>query len=460
MKRRVLVTLAISLALIAGVTACSNGQPAKSSSPTASAASGGGSHPDLANCHNTMVKDNRPIIQLYSWYPNLQTVIDPYNQAHKDVQVCWIQAGGADAYAAFNTAVEAGTGIPDVVQVESDQIPNFVLRKAITNIAPYGVDAVKSKYTDGAWAAVSSGKNVYAVPVDGGPMGLYYRKDILDKYGIAVPTTWAEFEKAAETLKADGFQGVATDFPFNSGTFVQSMLWQTGWRAFDYDLKDPSSISVNIDTAKGRKLVEYWLDLIKQGLVSYDDRGTTDYQTKMVNGGYAIYIAAAWGSKNIVGIQSSDPDAEWRAAPLPQWDSSKPVEVNWGGSNFAVTQASPDKKLATKVAMDILGDQSSWKTGVEQVKLFPTFKPMLNSSYFTDLADPAFGGQQMNKDVWLPAAVKAQQGGFGPIAKFFYDKLNENLYAAAEGKLAPDKVLATVQQEVEENLKGEGLTVK
>ena len=64
------------------------------------------------------------------------------------------------------------------------------IRDALVDLTEYGANDVKDNYSEGAWKDVSSGDAVYAIPVDGGPMGMLYRKDIFEEYGIAVPTTW------------------------------------------------------------------------------------------------------------------------------------------------------------------------------------------------------------------------------------------------------------------------------
>ena len=68
----------------------------------------------------------------------------------------------------------------------------------------YGYDDVKANFSDGAWKDVSVGDGVYGAPVDGGPMAMIYRKDIFDKYKITPPTTWAEYEAAAQKVKDAG----------------------------------------------------------------------------------------------------------------------------------------------------------------------------------------------------------------------------------------------------------------
>ena len=126
-------------------------------------------------------------------------VVDNFNAGHDDVQVCWSNVGqGNDEYDKFQTAVTAGTGAPDVVMLEADRIPNYVVQKALVDIKGYGYDAVKDNFSAGAWKDVSVGDSIYAAPVDGGPMGLIYRTDVFEKYGISTPpTTWAEYEADA-----------------------------------------------------------------------------------------------------------------------------------------------------------------------------------------------------------------------------------------------------------------------
>ena len=51
---------------------------------------------------------------------------------------------------------------------------------------------------------MSAATSVYGLPMDSGPMALFYNKKVFDKYKIAVPTTWDEYVEAARKLhKAD-----------------------------------------------------------------------------------------------------------------------------------------------------------------------------------------------------------------------------------------------------------------
>ncbi len=59
---------------------------------------------------------------------------------------------------------------------------------------------------------MSDDDKVYGLPMDSGPMALFYNKKVFDKYKIAVPTTWDEYVEAARKLhKADPKVYIAND---------------------------------------------------------------------------------------------------------------------------------------------------------------------------------------------------------------------------------------------------------
>ncbi len=55
---------------------------------------------------------------------------------------------------------------------------------------------------------------IYGVPFHGQGMGFFYRKDIFDAHGLAIPTTYAEMENVCSTLIADGIHCATTGGKF------------------------------------------------------------------------------------------------------------------------------------------------------------------------------------------------------------------------------------------------------
>ncbi|GAA3699917.1 sugar ABC transporter substrate-binding protein [Zhihengliuella alba] len=414
-----------------------------------------------AACTNDVVHPDAKQVTVWAWYPAFEQVVDHFNETHDEVQVCWTNAGqGNDEYTKFSTAIEAGSGAPDVIMLEAEVLSSFAIRDALVDLTEYGVGEIEGDYTEGAWKDVSSGDAVYAVPVDGGPMGMLYRQDILDEYGIAPPTTWAEFEAAAVQLKEAGAPGVLANFPTNGRAFNQALFAQAGSAPYEYDPANPAEIGIEVDDQASKDVLAYWEGLVDEGLVSTDDAFTADYNTKLVDGTYAIYLAAAWGPGYLQGLSDTDPDAVWRAAPLPQWDLENPTQVNWGGSTFAVTEQAEDKEAAALVAQEIFGTEEAWRIGVEEAALFPLWKPMLESEYFRELEYPFFGGQKINEDVFLEAAQGYEGFTFSPFQNYAYDQLTEELFAMTEGQKEAAGALEDLQGSLEKYAQEQGFTLK
>ncbi|GHD10614.1 ABC transporter substrate-binding protein [Zhihengliuella salsuginis] len=438
---RVVAASAIATLSAAGLAACGESQE--------------------ASCTNEIINEDATQVSVWAWYPAFDQVVDHFNETHDDVQVCWTNAGqGNDEYTKFSTAIEAGSGAPDVIMLEAEVLSSFTIRDALVDLGGYGVDEIAGNYTEGAWSDVSSGDSVYAVPVDGGPMGMLYRQDILDEYGIAPPATWDEFRTAAEELEAQGAPGVLANFPTNGRAFNQALFAQAGSEPFVYDSSNPQEIGIEVNDDAAGDVLGYWQGLVDDGLVAADDAFTADYNTKLVDGTYAIYLAAAWGPGYLQGLSDTDPDAEWRAAPLPQWDAENPVQVNWGGSTFAVTEQAEDKEASALVAKEIFGNEEAWKIGVEEAALFPLWTPMLESDYFRDLEYEFFGGQKINDEVFLDAAQGYEGFTFSPFQNYAYDQLTEELFEMTEGNKDAEAALDDLQTSLETYAAEQGFTLK
>ncbi|WP_458780737.1 ABC transporter substrate-binding protein [Arthrobacter sp. D3-16] len=446
MKAKFLASVGIVAATAAALTGCSGGNA-------------GGS--EAASCTNTIVNAEAPQVTVWAWYPAFNEVVDNFNKTNDDVQICWTNAGqGNDEYTKFSTSIESGSGAPDVIQLESEVLSSFTIRDALVNLTEFGANDVKGQYAEGAWEDASSGDAVYAIPVDGGPMGMLYRQDIFDAAGIQVPTTWQEFEAAAQKLKESGNGAVIADFPTNGRAFNQALFAQAGSVPFEYDSANPQEIGIKVNDQGAKDVLKYWDGLVKKGLVATDDAFTADYNTKLVDGSYAVYLAAAWGPGYLQGLSDADPNSIWRAAPLPQWDAANPVQVNWGGSTFAVTKQAKDKQLAAKVAMGIFGNKEGMNLGVDKGALFPSYSPVLDSEEFANKEYPFFGGQQINKDVFLKAAAGYEGATFSPFQNYAYDQLTVQLYSMVQGEKDAGKALDDLQASLEQYATEQGFTLK
>ena len=448
MKTKKVLAAAAALVVAGVLAACSGG------------GTGGGG--DTSNCTNKITKTDLPVVTLWAWYPNTELVVDNFNKDHDDVQVCWTNAGaGGDEYDKFQTAVSAGSGAPDVVMLEADRIPTFQVQDALADLTDLGYQDVKGNFSEGAWKDVSVGGAVYGAPIDGGPMGMIYRKDVFDKYGVTPPTTWAEFEAAAQKVKDAGGPFFA-DFPANQPAFVTALLYQNGAQPFTYDPANGGEIGIDLNSDASKEVLDYWAGLVSKGLVSTQDQFTPEYISGVIGGDYATYLSAAWapGYLQGAGVGEGADAGVWATAPLPQWDPSNPVSVNWGGSAFSVTSQAKDPKLAAEVAFGVYADDASLKDGWENQIIFPLNVNVLNDPAFIDAKVKFFDGQQANKEVYVPAANAYTGMTYTPIGQYFYTAFTKQIAAINDGSATGSQAADALQEDVAKYATEQGFTVK
>jgi len=447
-KKKALIAAFSAVAIAMALAACSSG------------GSGGGSSV-AKNCTNKIVVKSAPVVTVWAWYPNMAKVVDNFNNGHKDVQVCWTNVGqGGDEYNKFQTAVAANKGAPDVVMLEADHLANYQIQGALVDISKYGANSVKKNFSEGAWKDVSVGTAVYAAPIDGGPMAMIYRKDIFDKYGITPPTTWAEYQEDAKKVKAAGGP-LFGDLGSNVPAVMMALQIQKGATPFTYDPTKPKNVGVSLDDSASKDVLDYWGGLVKDGLVGTQDQFTADYISGVVGGKYATYISAAWapGYLSGAGVGKGADRGLFASAPLPQWDPSNPVSVNWGGSAFAVTTQATDKKLSTEVATGLYADPASLEDGWKNQVIFPLNQGVLKSDAFINAQVEFFNGQTVNKDIYIPAENAYKGFTYSPFQVYYYAQLQAELAKVNGGKETGSEAATAVQTSVVAYAKKQGFTV-
>lgn len=446
--KKLLATVAVIGAAVLALTGCSAGN------------SGGSANAAAGSCTNKLVNPNaKTIVSVWAWYPNMKTVADNFNNAHKDVQVCWTtEGGGATAYNKYQTAISAGKGLPDIIMVEADHLPTYEIQDALVDISKYGANSVKKNFSAGAWNDVSQGSAVYAIPVDGGPMGLIYRKDLFQKAGItAPPTTWQDYEADAKKVKQATGSYMAS-FEANQPALYTSLMVQAGATPFVYNLKDKKKITIKLNDPATKKVLDFWGGMVKQGILADDDSFTTDYVSNLGKGKYATWPSAAWTPGYMTGAGIDQAAGQWAAAPMPQWTGSDPA-INWGGSTFAVTTQSQQQKAAAEVAMELYADPASLADGWKNQVIFPLNQKVLGSDEFLNTGSKFFGGQLVNKEVYVPVENKYKGMTYSPFQSYFNSQFQTVLEDVGQGKMTGDQAADSLQQTMVKYAEGQGFDV-
>lgn len=400
---------------------------------------------------------NGPVtLTFWSWVPNLQDEINLFQQAHPNIHVKLVNAGqGSPEYTKLHNALKAGTGAPDVVQIEFQYLPTFELQKGLVDLSQYGAASLKNDYVPWTWSQVSNGSAVYAIPQDSGPMGLLYRKDLFDKYHLPVPTTWAQYAQEAQQLHQANPSIYMTDFEGTDGGWLQGLEWQAGSHPFTVN---GTTVTISLNDAAAQKVVNYWGNLVDNKLVATTPDFTNDWYAGFNNGTYASWITAAWGPVFLAGFASKT-SGDWRAAPLPQWNAGDNVSANWGGSTDAVTSQSKHPKEAYELAQWINHDQGSAMMLATKQFLFPTLNGVLSAPSFANDQSQFYGGQQVNQIFSTSGQNVNTSFQWSPFQDYVYTQMSDVFGSAQSGKTTFADALNQLQTNVVNYAKQQGFTV-
>jgi len=395
-------------------------------------------------------------ITFWSWLPDIQNEVNLFEKQYPKIKVNYTNAGqGTPEYTKLRTVLKAGSGQPDVVQVEYQYISSF--QSDLLNLAPYGGSGLQSQFTPAVWKQVAIDGAVYGVPQDTSPMGNLYRTDILQQAGITTaPTTWTQYMADAKTIKAKTGSFIS-DLPPNDGAEFLAYLWQNGARPFNYDGK--KTIKVDLDSPQSEQVVSYWQSMLDQGLVDNAPDFTSDWFQGFAKNKYAGWLVPSWGPDQLIGSVANT-SGKWRAAPLPNWDASKPTSSFWGGSSDAVPKSTKNPIAAytlakwlntnhTSVSMETLSSQS----------LYPASVYGLTNPKWISAKVPFFGGQQVNKIFSNITKTIDPNFGWLPYMDYVYTQYSNTLGKAIANKTSMLAGLKAWQAAVANYGKQQGFTV-
>lgn len=377
-KHIVGVTVASTVAL--ALTACGGATPSSSPSAGSSSSSGQSGNTELT---------------VWAWEPTLTPVVQAFEKANPDIKINLQNVGGAsDTYTKLDNAIAAGSGAPDIAQVEYYAIGQYAIPGKLADLSQFGAADLKDSYTTGTWNAVTladSGK-VYGLPVDSGPMAMFYNEEVFKKAGItAPPATWEEFYQDAKKIRALGPNSYITSDNGDAG-FATSMMWLAGGKPFGVDGKN---VTINLGDAGVVTFAEFWQKLIDEDLINTKVAGWSDDWFKgLGDGSLASLITGAWMPANLIG---SAPAAEgkFRVANTPVPEAGKKANAENGGSSIAILESSQKKEAAYKFLEYVSkGDGVAIRVAGGN---FPATKAELSDEKWLSYTDKYFGGQEYNK---------------------------------------------------------------
>ena len=417
---------------------------------------------------STGSSDKKIELTVWSWDSTLPRTVKGFEAKNPNIKVKVTNAGtNKDEYNALSNAIEAGSGAPDIAQIEYYALPEYVIRGHLENLSDLGASDFKDFYTPGTWSSVNINDGVYALPMDSGPMAFFYNKEVFDKAGVDAEQikTWDQYYDAAKKIHALGDNYYITSDTGDAG-FFDSMTWLAGAKPFQTS-SDGSEVTVNLTEDKGVKtFTDFWQKLLDEGLLDTKTAGwSEDWFKGMVDGTIASLFTGAWMPANLAN-SAADGAGKWRVTQMPTADGSTTNSEN-GGSSLAVL-ASTKKADAAYQFIEYANHGDGVATRVAG-GAFPADKASMESDSFKNTttvknADGEdvdyFGGQKYNEVLAQAAENVSSDYQFLPYEVKARTIFGDYLGKSYTGDQKLTDGIAAWQKALQDYGKDQGFTVK
>ncbi|MCZ4312142.1 extracellular solute-binding protein [Comamonadaceae bacterium G21597-S1] len=265
-----------------------------------------------------------------------------------DARVETERAFASDGKSAFDAAIISG-GVYSSLASKGQVQP-------ITDL----VAKYKARYKLEDGMLVKSNGQVMAVAFQQNAQNLFYRKDVFDKLGLKVPTTYDEMLQAAAVIKA---KDPAIDFPI-AQTFAKG--WDIGaefiniYIGFGGQLFKPGSAQPAFNSEAGVKTIELMKSMSKFMTPNFLASNSDDVMNQFQQGKAAMGVL--WASR---AARMDDPAAskivgkmEFAAAPAAMPGGKSATHLWWDGVALPKNIAG-DRDVVFQVLMDALDDEST-----------------------------------------------------------------------------------------------------
>ncbi|HEY6918728.1 MAG TPA: ABC transporter substrate-binding protein [Tabrizicola sp.] len=382
---------------------------------------------------------------------NFKTLVKPWEEATGNtVTLVPMPASTTDQFGQYRLWLAAGATDIDLYQTDVIWAPqladHFVdLTEAAKDLAPTHFPSIIQSQT-------VNGKLV-ALPIFTDAPALYYRKDLLDKYGKTPPKTWAELAETAKFIQdAERAEGKADLWGFvwqgnaYEGLTCNALEWVKSFGGGQI-VEPDGTISVNNENAVAAlEAAKSWVGTISpDGVLAYQEeeaRGVwqTGNAVFMRNWPYAYGLGNGDDSavKGLFGVTT-----------LPVGKEGDTSAATLGGWNVAVSKYSTKQEAAISLALYLAGPEAQKQRAIAESNL-----PTIVSLY--DDADIAAAQPIIPqwKDVFLNAVPRPSAptlGKYNEVSAKFWSAVHATL--SGEGSAAEN--LEVLEADLTE-LKGSG----
>ena len=331
----------------------------------------------------------------------MRKLFDEYQKANPNVKID-IETGGATSELQrqyLSTVLNAKDSAIDIYLIDIVNPAQYFSAGWLEDAYVGGPNAMKPYLPVYAQANVVNGK-VAAMPAFADAMFMYYRKDLLEKYGIKEPKTWDELAAASKKIqdgeKNPNLQGLSIQGAPIEGAVCTFLLpyWSMG-KAFN-----DGAGKMTLDKDAAAKGMDIWLKMVDQGVIKKNVAEVTTPATVNEFKAGQVAFAINWGFAWDRFKDDADSQVKGKVGvmPLPAVAGGKSATCV-GGWQWAMSAFSKSKPEAAKLVQYMASPSSSKFLAVEG-SLLPTIQSVYTDAdvtkavpWFKDAANVVIAGQ-------------------------------------------------------------------
>jgi len=316
-------------------------------------------------------------------------LLDQFNAEHPDLHATF-EVGGATSDVQqqyLSTVLTSKSGDIDLMLIDVVRPAQYAASGWAEPLDGYFASAAEQQqylaaFLPGRVTADTIDGKLYAIPAFTDAQFLYYRKDLLDKYGFQPPKTWEELKNQALTimkgendpnLQGFNYQGAAIEG--TNCTFLEA-LWTAGG-----DWRDANG-NITVDTPAGRQALAWYDETLSSGITIPDVAAVaTDNSRQMFQAGNVIFMlnwGYAWAHFQGNSPQETMVAGKVGVAPLPAFEGHTSATCV-GGWQWAMNPYSAHKKEAFQL-MQYLASEDTERTLAIQASNIPARKSLYSDA--------------------------------------------------------------------------------
>ena len=336
-------------------------------------------------------------ITMWAWTSNENYSIEEFEKVYPNIKVKWENFDVH--YEKAQTALSAGSGLPDVLMVEYSFAPQFMDLGAFQPINKWlDEKTFVELYGEAALGWCAADGQIYGTPQDSGALTMFYRKDLFDKYGLTVPKSMDEFIEQAKKFKQVAPSNLKYyAAPIGNVQWWVAQVWKAGGKLFDYH---DGKWYIHFTNPIAKEVFATLGKCFDEGIFDLEMWWNADWFNSLNQGTTAVVENGAWFAEWLK-YNAPESQGKWRVDIPPQWNPAKPTNAMLGGSGFYVTAHSKNPEAAA-IFVNWL---NSHPTSLKCLHNYSNLPVMVSTRYqevLNDVSGPDafFGGQNIVNTLW------------------------------------------------------------